>query len=203
MKRLTFTLVFGAVMVMNARASFSVTCDPAINPSGLACGGSEPRDYVYAVTWNEAATLNLFQVGWLGAPISDAIVYDDLGQSKPFNLLVTTTPAEDLGLYEVHGTINTVPSPTILVLRWENLSLTYNQGRTVYFAYNSIKPELTAGWVASGTDSLASPVVSSDIFSAPVGDGVGPLHIPIPEPSGVVLVALSAGVLVLRRRHSQ
>jgi len=200
MKRLTFTLVFGAVMVMNAQASFSVTCDPAINPSGLACGGSEPRDYVYAVTWNNSATLNSFQVGWLGAPITNAIVYDDLGHSQSFDLLVTTTPSEDVGLYEVHGAVNTIPTPITLVLRWENLSLTYDQGRTVYFAYNSISPEVTAGWVATGTDPLASPVASSDVFSAPVGDGVGPIHIPIPEPSGVALIALSAGVFVSRRR---
>jgi len=201
MKKSTIALLFGTVMVMNAQAAFTVVCDPAFNSAtGLACGGSPlavppgQRQYVYAVTWTTSAVMDTFQVGWLGAPFSNITVYNSSGTVQAFDYRVTASE-EEWASYEPHGTTNTIPLDTLSVLQWRNMTLTGEAGTTYYFAYNSYETEQIAGWVASGT-----PTSSIDMFSAAIGDGVGPVHIPIPEPAGMALAALGAGACLLRRR---
>lgn len=209
MKRLTLTLVFGAMMLDAQAAVYTVTCDPVLNTTGTACQGDGRLagvlgtfNYIYAVTFNQQTTLNSFQIGWYDAPISNVTVVDDIGNVQPFDLQVVA-PVQPVGPYQDHGALNTTPIPAPENLLWNNMTSTYAAGRTVYFAYNSIYPEVTAGWVATGTampEQGGGVVSATSIFSAAVGDGVGPIHIPIPEPSGLVLAALGAGLLASRRR---
>lgn len=175
--------------------AITVECD---NYEGFTVG-SYTRDYFYKVTLGATEQVDYFQVARLvdASYITDIVALNASAVPLSGWAGQCDTATEPYTGFFAHGTtIGATPlTTTPLDVEWSGSSL----GEGVYwFGYNSLLPMATGGFLASG-----SATSLSEDWNEELGQGVGPVHIPIPEPASVLMLGLG-GVLIgfFRRLYS-
>ncbi|MDD3276121.1 MAG: PEP-CTERM sorting domain-containing protein [Kiritimatiellales bacterium] len=181
----------------------TVECNLVGNVCGGGSGttiGAVTRDMFYKVTLGSTEEIDYFQVGWLGGNISDITAVDSLG-----NLLGGTAgitgiiPSEPVTNFVAHGETTDILGYTGFALYWQAAGSISNG--VYYFGYNTTETEfMTVGFLATET----SVTVLNEDWAQPVGTGLGPVHVPIPEPSTIfLLLSGSAAIGFIRRKVSK
>jgi len=186
--------------------AITVECDLVGNVCDGGSGttiGAVTRDEFYKVTLSAGETIDYFQNGWfLGSTNgwvsqgSDFIVIDASGSNKNWSI-DTASVNEPYTNYVNHGLIATSIGNTDAILRWQGSSI--GEG-VYYFGYNTVQTNnfVTVGFLA-GNDANTL----NEDWTKAVGQGLGPIHVPIPEPASVLMLGLG-GVLIgfFRRLYS-
>ena len=168
-------------------------CEPSGN--GFTVNGLVTRTEFYKVTLGVGEQIDYFHNGWeLGVSQgSNFIVVDSAGVDQGWSI-DTFTLIEPRTGYVDHGLIASSDEDAVGVLRWQGSSI---GNGTFYFGYNTTQTDwITTGFLA--TDN--STTTLNEDWAQPVGQGLGPIHSPIPEPATFGLLAMMGGGLLWIRK---
>lgn len=153
--------------------------------------GMEVRDYFYKVTLGAGEEIDFFQVANL-VPVTDFIVLDGSGTDLGWSNGTGGTEPYTNGFAE-HGSVVADNRITPNSVTWFN-STSIGEG-VYYFGYNGPSSMVEGGFLA-GNDANTL----NEDWSASVGNGLGPVHIPIPEPSTIFLLLSGSAIIGIVRR---
>lgn len=179
--------------------AIEVWCDLAGNVCDGGTGttiGDYTRSMFYKVTLGAGENIDYFHVGWLpGGTATDIVAID----GSTSNLLSGWSNAFISGNepgrinYVDHGEVTTSTMTTDAALRWQGGSV--NAG-IYYFGYNTTNSFGEVGFLAKENSST----VLNEDWTKAVGQGLGPVHAPIPEPASVLMLGLGSVLIGLFRR---
>lgn len=207
MKKALLLLSMLCMLLPLAGQAITVECDLSGNLCDGGSGttlGTVTRDMFYSITLSAAESIDFFQNGWFdgGLPsgwdsqASDFIVVDSSGVDQGW-LIAVEAGGEPWGNFTPHGGTGSAAGTTDAILTWnENGGGSISDG-TYYFGYNTTQPFADVGFLTATT-------VLNEDWDEAVGQGLGPIHAPVPEPATALLLFVSAGVVgVIRRIRRQ
>ncbi len=158
------------------------------------------RDILYRVTLGTTESIDYLHNGWFAdgsvngwvSQGSDFIVVDALGVSQNWTINIASI-SEPYTNYVEHGLIATSIGNTDAVLQWQEDGGGSISDGVYYFGYNTEQPLVTVGFLTSST-------VLNEDWDEPVGQGLGPIHAPVPEPATALLMVVATGAIGVFRR---